>query len=256
MGLTRILILAGAAGAGILAFWLAMSGNGAGPEIATQLPRPGEDKSRFTRVLVAKSEIEQGAVLDEEATRWMRWPADAVPDIYVTEDEAEFVEALSEKRARRTIYQNEPIFAENTVEHGDRGMLASIMTPGMRAVTARLSEDRTSGGFILPGDRVDVFATPDGEEGAADRSGGGTQLVLSNVRVLAIDQVARAEEGIQAITGRTVTLEVRPADVQRFIEARDNQSLTLVLRSVFDSDHPERSGEDPSTVLVIRYGQG
>ena len=178
-----------------------------------------------------------------------------MPDFYVTDADEGFLEALPQTRALRPISAEEPIFRQNTVRQGEGGMMAAIMTPGMRAVTVRVSPEQTAGGFILPGDRVDVYAF-----GVDLQDADGvpkSRLLLPNVRVLAIDQSVSTSEGQSSIIGRTVTLEITPAQVRRFIASRENQTITLVLRSIFDADRRNAMEQtEPDQVVIIRYGQG
>lgn len=253
MSKSRLLILLVAIFAGGAAFFLVESSeDDAAPVIAAV---PKQEGPKMTRVLIAKDDVAQGAVLTEDMTSWIKYPERDVPSFYVTEDNKEFVKALPEMRARRRLHANEPIMASNTVRHGQRGMLASIMTEGMRAVTVGVSAAQTSGGFVLPGDRVDVFATgvdPNDPENAT-----GTWLVFSNIRVLAVDQVANPTDETSAIVGRTVTLEMPPHQVQSFLQTRARHSVTLVLRSLFETDMPQPVDQTtPDQVVVIRYGQG
>jgi pilus assembly protein CpaB len=252
MNKSRLLILLIAVAAGGAAFFLMSSQTPQQNVLSAAVPK--SDDLDVVRVLTASGDIPQGAVIDPKAIRWIKWPRKDVPSFYVTEDNVRFVEELSTMRARIAIRENEPIYENNTVRHGDRGMLAAIMTPGMRAVTAKLAPEQVSGGFVLPGDRVDVFATgvdPEDQNGRAK-----TWTVLADIRVLAIDQTYDAEDQ-NAIVGRTVTLELAPEQVRSFIEARDNQTLTLVLRSVFDSGSLGTVEQtSPDQVVVIRYGQG
>lgn len=253
MNRARLLILLIAIIAGGAAFFMVASNDAPEATVASVIPQQKEVE--MARVLIANEDIPQGAVLNSTLTGWVKWPANSVPEFYVTEANSDFMEQLPQMRARQMIRANEPIFEQNVVRHGDRGMMAAIMTPGMRAVTARMSAEQTSGGFILPGDKVDVFAS--GIELSDPNAVPRSWPIMTNVRVLAIDQIYANEEGVNAVVGKTVTLEVAPEQVRSFIEARDNQTLTLVLRSVFDADIVQEFEQtEPDEVVVIRYGQG
>lgn len=254
MGKLRILILLVALAAGGGAYYMAQSG-GEVPKVIEQVAAPVRQQVETVRVLVASQDIPQGAVLNAEATDWIDWPVDSVPEFYVTEADEDFLSDLPRKRALQLIRATEPVYRANTVQHGDAGLMAAIMTPGMRAVTAKLDAEQTSGGFILPGDRVDIYvstgiATDEGTSALAS-------LLMPNVRVLAIDQIYANDEEASAIVGRTVTLEMPPSQVETFIRARESMTLTLTLRSIFDDTHVEdTSRPSPDEVLIIRYGQG
>nr|WP_281373744.1 Flp pilus assembly protein CpaB [Parvularcula dongshanensis] len=217
---------------------------------SVQAAIPQAKQMETVRVLVADQTFERGTAIDPALTTWLKWPADSVPPHLITEDDEEFYESLSSRRARTTIHEGEPIIEAKTVQQGDSGLMAALLTPGMRAISANLSGDSTTSGFVLPGDRVDIIAT--GREGAETV----TQTILSNVRVIAIDQTLREEGGPNSIKGSSVTFELSPSEVRPFLVAREGKALTLVLRSMFDGEVQERKNESSSEVIVLRYGQG
>lgn len=254
MGKARLLILFVAIAAGGAAFFMISNTNSTPQEVVAQV-MPQSEGPRMVRVLVAAEDFGQGAIMDTAKTRWVKWPEAAVPEFYITEDETQFVEDLPLMRARIGIFANEPIYERNTVRHGDRGMMAAIMTPGMRAVTVRLDTEELTGGFILPGDRVDIFTS--GVNASENSNETKTTVLFSNVRVLAIDQIYAKDIETSSIVGRTVTLEVMPSQVKPFIDARTNQAMTLVLRSVFDDGLDENMiPTEPEQVVIVRYGAG
>jgi Flp pilus assembly protein CpaB len=109
---------------------------------------------------------------------------------------------------------------------------------------------------------VDVLLTHEiSETGTADMSAGLgrnaavrdvtknlTETVLTNVRVLAVDQ--RSEGGLSAdekiSIPRTISLMVSPVDAQRLRLAEEVGELTLALRSLNDKD-----AVDPLTIIGI-----
>jgi pilus assembly protein CpaB len=171
--------------------------------------------------------------------------------------------------ARRRILVNEPISPDALIQRGDRSIGSAVVSPGMRAISVEISAATSSGGFIAPGDYVDVLLSiaheikivgPDGKtesaEGMAVTLPDGdsmvkytTETVMRNVRVLAIDQsLARDEESGPADVGKTATIEVSPHDAEKLLTAGQLGSLTLVLRSlvVDKADQDEADAfEDP-----------
>jgi pilus assembly protein CpaB len=171
--------------------------------------------------------------------------------------------------ARRRILANEPISPDQLIQRGDRSIGSAVVSPGMRAVSIKIKPETASGGFIAPGDYVDVLLSiahqikvvgPDGKaesaEGMAVTLPDGdsmvkytTETVMRNVRVLAIDQsLARAEDAGPADVGKTATVEVSPQDAEKLLTAGQLGSLTLVLRSlvVDKADQDEADAfEDP-----------
>jgi pilus assembly protein CpaB len=133
----------------------------------------------------------------------------------------------------------------------------------MRAMSVPISVETAAGGFILPGDRVDVLLTQEtnlGNVGAAAEGQGSkfaSSTVMQNVKVLAIDQSTRAGEDEQAVVGATATLEVGPADAEALALAKSEGELSLVLRSYADTAGPSgrvRPAKPESTAVRVFRG--
>ncbi|KAK0332410.1 hypothetical protein LTR94_025011, partial [Friedmanniomyces endolithicus] len=163
---------------------------------------------------------------------------------------------------REPILAGEPLVARKIVRAGDSGYMAAYLEPGMRAMAIRVTVETAAGGFILPGDRVDVLLTRE-VKGSGDD--GGTKYsaatVMRNVKVLAIDQSTRAGDDEQAVVGATATLEVGPQDAEILAQAKAQGELSLSLRSYADTAGPSgsvrrasRPAAQPQTVRVYRGG--
>ena len=163
--------------------------------------------------------------------------------------------------AREDIMANEPIIDAKIVRADEGGFMAVMLDPGMRALAVPVSVDNTAGGFILPGDRVDILVTHQ-----TQKSGGGTldsvQPVLRNIRVLAIDQQVQTEKDKQSVIGATATLEVSPEDGEAVTLAKASGTLSLMLRSYADTSGPSGvvtvrpvGAESDTSVRVFRNGQ-
>lgn len=249
MNAGRIILLGVALAAGGAVFFL-MSSDGDQP---TAQIIPQQPEIEVVQVLVADRDFGRGDALDPEGTRWVKWPARNVPEGAITSDNQEFYDTLGETVARSTLIKNEPITEMKVLRPGHAGMMAALLTPGMRAVTLDVSERQSAAGFILPGDRIDIYHTVDSD----DRSGQLTsQLLYANVRVLAIDQIS-AQTGEGAMPASTVTLEMAPSQVESFLTSRENGTLSLALRSAFAPEGGDELMQEtkPSEVVVIRYGQ-
>ena len=142
---------------------------------------------------------------------------------------------------REPILAGEPIVGRKIVRAGDSGYMAAYLEPGMRAMAIAVSTETAAGGFILPGDRVDVIVTVELERDSEDspnQAKFASRLVLQNVKVLAIDQATRAAEDAQAVVGATATLEVSGRDAEVLALAKSEGELSLVLRSYADTAGP------------------
>jgi pilus assembly protein CpaB len=139
--------------------------------------------------------------------------------------------------------------------------MAAILPTGMRAISTEISPETGAGGFILPNDRVDVILSK--RVNNPERNGGDavqTEVILSNIRVLAIDQAPKEKEGANTLVGRTTTLELKPEQAETLVRARQSGTLALALRSITDfnaaanGQAEEQVKKRSESVNVIRYG--
>ena len=290
----RILILSVAAVSAIaLAFMVRAMLSRPAPQPTVIAAAPAGDAKPMAKVLVAKRDLPVGSRLSEADLQWQPWPADAVNSSFVTDGSvampAPAVETTGDKAAeavkvatsaaqemlsgdgamqavvgavvKEAILANEPITDRKLVRSGETGYMAVVLTPGMRAIAIPVSVESAAGGFILPGDRVDLIQSKQlqGPGGAA--AGAVADTVMTNVRVLAIDQSTTVADGAQAVVGAVATLEVTPGDAEAIAQARKEGELTLSLRSYADINGPsgrrarERVASSAGGVRVWRSGQ-
>ncbi|MCK5745624.1 MAG: Flp pilus assembly protein CpaB [Oricola sp.] len=245
MNVSRIAILGIALVAGAAAFFLMLGQN---KDIApVQIVEPVKEET--VRVLVSVRDIQRGERLALEDTNWITWPKKAVQPTFITDENSQAREELQSAVARSLIVTGEPIVNAKVVRAGSSGLMAAILAPGMQAVTLRVSPETSSGGFILPGDKVDILLT-------GGRNGGGARKMFEDVRVLAVDTLYSENTESAHVGGSNVTLELAPSDAQTFTAAREMGSLSLVLRSIFKPETELQATEKRSSnVSVIRYGR-
>jgi len=155
----------------------------------------------------------------------------------------------------------EPIREQKLVKSSGSGFMAAILPTGMRAVSTEISPETGAGGFILPNDRVDVILSKhekNPDHGASSETVQ-SEIILSNIRVLAIDQAPKEKDGQNAVVGKTVTLELKPEQTETLARARQSGTLSLALRSIADVNIVESRADDQTrkrgdSVNVIRYG--
>jgi pilus assembly protein CpaB len=126
------------------------------------------------------------------------------------------------------IEPNEPVLAAKITGPGERATLSAVIHPGMKAVTVRVNDVEGVAGFILPGDRVDVMLTRRAGDGGGNKDGT-TDLVVQNVPVLAIDQLAD-QRSDKPTLAKAVTLEVDTVDAQKLTLSAQLGVLSLALR--------------------------
>ena len=233
----------------------------------------------MAKVLVAAKDLQPGQRLTEADLAWKDWPVDEVNPAFITDGTTPLPSAGAAEGAapaaaarpegavasvtraasnlatggakadyvgsvvREPILAGEPIVSRKIVRAGDSGYMAAYLEPGMRAMAIRVTVETAAGGFILPGDRVDVLLTREtnlsnmgAQEG--ERSKFASSTVMQNIKVLAIDQSTRAGDDEQAVVGATATLEVGPRDAEALALAKSEGELSLVLRSYADTGGP------------------
>lgn len=251
----------------------------------------------MAKVLVAAKDLKPGQRLTEADLAWKEWPVDEVNPAFITDGTTPLPAAEAAEDAapaarpdgavasvtraattlttggakadyvgsvvREPILAGEPIVSRKIVRAGDSGYMAAYLEPGMRAMAIRVTVETAAGGFILPGDRVDVLLTREttlanmgAQEG--DRSKFASSTVMQNIKVLAIDQSTRAGDEEQAVVGATATLEVGPRDAEALALAKSEGELSLVLRSYADTGGPSGRVAAPvrqsSAIRVYRGG--
>lgn len=277
MGAVRIAILVAAAAAAI-ALALVVRGMMAQPE-APQIaaaPAPAPEKP-MAQVLVAKRDLPIGARLTAADIGWQAWPIEALNANFITDGAAPApqpegaeklakqatraandllagagpIQALTGALVKEPIMAGEPITSRKLVRGGESGYMAVVLQPGMRAVSIPVTSETGAGGFILPGDRVDVMQSRP-VEGARGYS---TEILMQNVRVLAIDQTTEPTPESKTIVGAVATLEIPAADVEVLARGRAQGEMMLALRSYADIGAPVGRGVGMDhSVRVVRAG--
>ncbi len=189
------------------------------------------------KILVASETLPAGSLLRAGDLEWQPWPEDGVAAAYVVRSPAEPGEPDPMVRfegavVRHGITAGEPVTESRVVRPGDRGFMAAILSPGMRAVSIPISATTGIAGFVFPGDRVDVILIHAIERGEAanDRTLRASETVLTNVRVLAVDQRV-ADQG-NPMVAKTATLEVTLKQAETITMLTEMGRLTLSLRSL------------------------
>lgn len=188
------------------------------------------------KVLVAQRGLPIGTIITADAIGYQMWPEELVQDVYFIDGEADVTQLIGTV-VRHQVTAGEPLTQGSLVKPGDRGFLAAALGPGMRAVTVPVSAKTGVGGFVFPGDRVDLVLTQTVKgEGEALKA---SETILSNLRVLATDQSTTQETNENGDTVvrafRTVTLEVTPRIAEKVAVAQTIGTLSLSLRSIADN---------------------
>ncbi len=257
MNTARIVVLGIALVAGGLAAYLA---SGSDPK-----PVPAEQPAQIAtvEVLVARSDIPLGAPVNRDVVQWQNWPSASASSNFITRASKPNADSeLDGALARQPFVTGEPIREAKLVRPKDSGFMAAILPTGLRAVSTEISPETGAGGFILPNDRVDVILSK--REKNPDRAMSTdtvvSEVILSNIRVLAIDQAPKEKDGQNNVVGKTATLELKPEQAETLARSRQSGTLSLALRSLADANAPEPVREEGDrnnkrdSVNVVRYG--
>ena len=255
---SRIVVLVIALAAGAVAAMLA-SGNRT-PE-APKAPEP--PPLATVDVLVAKTDLGTGQVVNEGDVGWQIWPAASASSSFIRKtDRQEAVKDFIGAVVRTPIAAGEPIRDSKVVVAKGGGFMAAILPHGMRAIALDVSPETGAGGFILPNDHVDVLLTR--RDKAAEKITGvekfTSETILKNVRVLAVDQAVEEKEGQKVAVGKTATIELDPQQAETLALARQIGTISLTLRSLLDSQSPTPEGgeggddKEARGINTVRYG--
>lgn len=213
------------------------------------------------KVLVAKSDLVVGTQIGRENLHWQIWPQESVAPTYVVEgNKLTDAGKSAEKRltiedfigavVRLPIAAGQPLTPGLVARAGERGFMAAVLQPGMRAMSIGVSQISGISGFILPGDRVDILW----DVKSSSKGFPFTQTLMRDIRVLAIDQKTQASGASPA---KTVTLELTPVQAEAISLASSMGSLEFVLRSIApDKDEQKRLAGTEDGLLQVSMSDG
>ncbi|MGD1933687.1 MAG: Flp pilus assembly protein CpaB [Candidatus Phaeomarinobacter sp.] len=235
MSVARIAVLILAVLAAAAAAWLASSFVGTDVQQA-QAPEP---QIVTDEVLVASRDLQVGAKVTPGDLRWQTWPTEALTTGYIVKNRTpDAMTSMQGALVRAAMLRGEPITNAKVINAASAGFMAARLGQGMRAVSVAISPETGAGGFILPGDRVDVIVTREARSDTGRENIVTSDTVLANVRILAIDQAfgeANADTGEKIAVGKTATLELSPKQAETLARAQAMGDIWLSLRSLADT---------------------
>lgn len=260
MNRTRLLLLLAAVAAGLLAAYLSMSlFRKPAPAVAPVVQKPVT-----AEVLVAGRNVAPGERVGALGLQWRAWPIDGVASDMITKEEMpDALDRIKDARARAALLAGEPIVEAKIIKPGESGFLSSTLPARMRAYSIPITELTSVSGFVLPNDRVDVILTRQVTDERNNNKGATSEAVLTNVKVLAIDQTLGSGVDAAAVPGgRTAVLELDERQAEVLARLLSLGQVSLALRSADDEGDGKpqladnyRNPQRPGTgTLIIRYG--
>ncbi len=196
-----------------------------------------ESPEGMVRIAVASLPLEYGAALTPDKVKFVQYPAASLPP-GAFRSLPELLPAGKQRVALRPILVNQPFLASDLSGEGQNASIAALLPDGMRAATVRINDISGVAGFVKPNDTVDVLITrqPIGANANGGGAGQVTDVLLQNIRVIAMDQRAQNSEGA-AVVSSAATLEVTPVDAQKLALGQNLGALSLVLRKPGDEQN-------------------
>lgn len=176
------------------------------------------------QIVVAKTDIEAGAVIAKEQLSVIYWNHAKVPPNSFSD-----IKKLDKRAVRQKFYAGEPIIEGKLAAVGSSGGLAASISPGKRAITVRVNDVIGVAGFTLPGSYVDILVSV--KHGNQDSF---SRTVLTRIKVLAVAQETGTDATKPKIVN-AVTLELTPEEAEKLDLARTIGTLSLSLRNEMDN---------------------
>jgi pilus assembly protein CpaB len=218
---------------------------------------PKQAKSDGVEILVANKKLLTGETLKAENVHWEGWAENNTFSGVIRKKDQPDPKNLEVygTPVRRDIESGEPVTTQALIDSkGASNFLTASISPNMRAMSINVTAQSSVGGFISPGDYVDVILTYKAKVAASMRvytqdmfQEHASQTVMRNVKVLAIDQKAKGDNA-EAKIGKTVTLEVTEKGAETLALASGMGTLSLTLRRLGDKSVPD--GPTPMTTDV------
>lgn len=205
-------------------------------------------ENKMARIVVASQDMAFGTQLSSQNLRLANWPENSIPAGAFTSID----EAAKNRVALRPIVVGEPVLATKVSGTNGRATIAANLPVGMLAYTVSINDVAGVGGFVRPGDVVDVMITrqiPGDGARAYDKM---TDVLLQAVPVLGVDQVADQNKTEPAVS-RTATLQVSALDAQKLALASQMGVLSLALRNVTDKLYGPAGTVLPKDITANRY---
>ncbi len=220
---------------------------------------------KYVDILVASQDISLGTRLNPEMMAWKKWPKKGLMESFIdNQTQPNAMEAFTRGVTQTAIYEGEPIMGRKVVQTGERGQMSSLLGAGMRAIATRINVETAAGGFIKPGDRVDVVLTTRAAGTSNGQANYIARTIFENVGVRAIGKTYSTAGGTAYVSGSTATLELSQSDAELLIEAQSKGDISLTLRPLdrrkagfvpSASVSGRRKSGEVTSVTIYRNGQ-
>jgi pilus assembly protein CpaB len=184
-------------------------------------------QERQVRVVVATHDMPLGTLLRASDLKLVAFPERAAPKAVLYDPK----EAVS-RVLRAPVSLNEPVIGTRLSGTTTVEGMASIIDPGLRAVSVQITDSSGVAGLVQPNSRVDVLFTRPGNMAEAT-----TSTILENVKVLSVGKQVPTGQTVDARAPKSpvVTLLLTPPDAQKLELAKNQGKVSLSLRNPLDT---------------------
>jgi pilus assembly protein CpaB len=256
----RLAVIAIALLSGLAAFFLA--GRKPPPQTIEVIVPQKAEAIATDEILVTTADQPMGSIIVKgKDFKWQTWPHEGISQYMIKRSDQPNAETdVDGSIVRNNFLAGEPLRKDKLVKGNGSGFLSAILPTGKRAMAISIDTTgaNSAGGFILPNDTVDILRTYRDDPTSSGRPDAfSTEVILTNIRVLAIAQTVQEENGKKTLTGNTATLELDPREVELLTVAQRTGTLSLVLRSLVDRNKVNELPVDQSQdqpLTVVRFG--
>lgn len=236
--------------------------------LASQRAQLEQDKSQFQSaamatvdVLVTVADVPAASIVTASALGWQSWPEAGVNPKYILRTQRpRAIDELANSATRQSLTAGEPVIETRLIKRQEGGALAVVLKEGRRAITIKADETLGMAGMLLPGDHVDILLTHKVSSGSGGNDGEissrgeqtVTEVIMRNVRILAVDTALRTAEKAPATVAipKTLTLDVTPQEAEVLFLSRTLGALSFTLRSAFGEGSPSPVDGDGNPALA------
>lgn len=233
-------------------WWIKSAANARADQMAASMKAGKKPEVEFKTIVVAKERLSFGTKIEASKLAELPWPKQDLPEGAY----AHIKDLLADghRVAALPIDKNEPVLLSKLSGPDGRATLSNLLSPGMRAATIQIDEIAGVGGFITPGDHVDIISTREARAGDAEAGAGSrmiSEVILSDVKVLTVGQGLDRQDTAPKLA-HSVTVEVDAAGAKKIAEARAVGHLSLSLRSVLDAK--DQGGQSITDKVAQSFG--
>ena len=217
--------------------------------------KKSDDSGPKTQVLVAAMDLPLGKELAEGDLKWQTWPGEKAFTGALVRKKDEKPDEVLKGRLVQRIAAGQPVLNSAVFKEGKGNLVAATLGKGMRAIAIPVKADTMAGGFVAPGDNVDVILSYNISTNSQDNpdvqalvSKAASETILENIKVLAVDQESSREDE-KAKIARTVTLEVTSRGAEKLALAANMGDMTLALRGL--GDDSKNTGSNTTTDVEV-----